>query len=549
MIVQAIRRFAGHDEGAIAPIYALALFGLVGMAGVGFDYARLMTLDTELQNAADQLAIAAATQLDEQTDSITRAESAARNYFASTTSDYSNITRISNIDDDSDGKAWFITNVSFQFWEDYDRASDAPQNLIADKSDGSDAHVVEVTVAKRGVQFALTPIVGAIAGNAGAVAMASMESAYCKVPPMMVCVPNPQYGAYNPVTDTVNNRGEGARLHMLPNADSDDLMPSGLFGFLDFPYPGPGGNPNTTLGWNVLNPGCTGENVEAEPGARDSEDEALNTRFDLYRGSAPACDTSTGNFCPSKNTTKDMLVQASTTNNTTAADAAAAYAVMTNADCPNPNTVGKNDWLRHEDIVASGVDVTNLRNPGYPRDTCHLAGGSCAGSTFGDGVWNIANYMATAHPDLGGSYPAGLSSSSSRYDVYKWEATDANADGVPDNLPTKLKSGYTLETTGGGNMRARFYCAYPRPRNPANGIAPPATLRDRRILSVAAVNCSGVKANSEITILRYIDMFLVRPSKQGGDKEFYVEVIGEDPNQLANNSFQYYAKKKAVLIR
>ena len=60
--------FFRTDQAAIAPLYALALFALVGMAGIGFDYARLVSMDTELQNAADQAALAAATQLDRQAD-------------------------------------------------------------------------------------------------------------------------------------------------------------------------------------------------------------------------------------------------------------------------------------------------------------------------------------------------------------------------------------------------------------------------------------------------------------------------------------------------
>ena len=63
-----------HDEGAaIAPLYAMALLGLITAAGVGMDYGRMMAMDSELQNAADQAALAAATQLDGGDDAMTRA--------------------------------------------------------------------------------------------------------------------------------------------------------------------------------------------------------------------------------------------------------------------------------------------------------------------------------------------------------------------------------------------------------------------------------------------------------------------------------------------
>src|SRR5690242_17735129 len=63
-------------DGAIAPMAALALVGLIAAGGIAFDYARLATMDTELQQAADQAALAAATQLDRADDSQTRASTA-----------------------------------------------------------------------------------------------------------------------------------------------------------------------------------------------------------------------------------------------------------------------------------------------------------------------------------------------------------------------------------------------------------------------------------------------------------------------------------------
>ena len=54
----------------------LSLFALIGAGGIAFDYARLAALDTELQKAADQAALAAATQLDRADGSRDRARDA-----------------------------------------------------------------------------------------------------------------------------------------------------------------------------------------------------------------------------------------------------------------------------------------------------------------------------------------------------------------------------------------------------------------------------------------------------------------------------------------
>src|SRR3546814_1587231 len=63
--------------GAVAPTVALSLFGLIAVGGIAFDYARMASLDSELQNAADQAALAAATQLDGKTGACSRAANAA----------------------------------------------------------------------------------------------------------------------------------------------------------------------------------------------------------------------------------------------------------------------------------------------------------------------------------------------------------------------------------------------------------------------------------------------------------------------------------------
>src|SRR5688500_4878478 len=78
-------RLWSDKRAAVAPTVALSLFALVGVGGIAFDYARLATLDTELQNAADQAALAAATQLDQQTDAIARATAAANGLLANQT--------------------------------------------------------------------------------------------------------------------------------------------------------------------------------------------------------------------------------------------------------------------------------------------------------------------------------------------------------------------------------------------------------------------------------------------------------------------------------
>ena len=82
---RAIARLAHDKRGAIAPTVALSLFALIAAGGLAFDYARLANLDTELQNAADQAALAAASQLDGQAGARARATAAASALLANVT--------------------------------------------------------------------------------------------------------------------------------------------------------------------------------------------------------------------------------------------------------------------------------------------------------------------------------------------------------------------------------------------------------------------------------------------------------------------------------
>lgn len=527
MLVTTGRKLARDEGGAIAPLYALALFGLIGMAGVGFDYARVMALDTELQNAADQAALAAATQLDGRSDSIIRAKQAVDDYFAKAGGSYVNITRLSTIDDDNDGNTRPIAKVSYAFWEDY--TNDAPDKPVAESAaDSSKAEVVQVTIANRSLQYALTPVVGAIVGTAGASAMATIESAFCKVPPLMMCVPNSGFGA-NDATGKSPDRGTGVMLHMLPNNKvagstdttdaEDEVLAPGLFGFLDFPYPKPAGaKTNESLGWEVTGSSCTGETVDSEPGVRSPEAGALSTRFDIDSN----CLTN-GSYCPAQNTTKNRVYRY-TTNKTLS---------NCTTDMIGQNVVagdakGKSDgWVRKED----DANLTSVPSRGYSRDSSHT-------NNIGNKNWDLAAYFATNYGSTVGTVTGNaLGTDATRYDVYKWELQN----------PTKLVPRMVKSVTDGKSNT--YYCAFPTPIGKNVGTTLPSSGKDRRVLSIAAVDCTGLHGRSPVDILRYIDVFLVEPPLTGtDDKEFYIEVIGES-TLPGGNTFQALAKRKAVLLR
>ena len=63
-------------DGAILPYVAIMLVVIFGLSALAVDASRLMTVQTQLQSAADALALAGAAELDRRPDSIVRAEAA-----------------------------------------------------------------------------------------------------------------------------------------------------------------------------------------------------------------------------------------------------------------------------------------------------------------------------------------------------------------------------------------------------------------------------------------------------------------------------------------
>src|SRR6516164_6332813 len=66
-------------DGVVLPYVAMTLVAVIGVAALALDGSRLMSVQSQLQNGADALALAGAAELDRRPDSIIRAESAIRN--------------------------------------------------------------------------------------------------------------------------------------------------------------------------------------------------------------------------------------------------------------------------------------------------------------------------------------------------------------------------------------------------------------------------------------------------------------------------------------
>jgi Flp pilus assembly pilin Flp len=511
--------FWRNENGATAALYALALPALVAVGGVGFDYARLAGMDSELQNAADQAALAGATQLDGKGGARTRAATAACTLVTNQTLLANDGAGLNVTSDDGAGGCTGIDQVLF--WRDKDRTNAATSD--------ADAHFVEVILEERTANYALTPVAGSFFGDIFAAAMAGLGSSICKVPPVFMCNPAESETTPGGDFDTAGLVGAGIRL-----LSGSPNFP-GNFGFLDTDL-GSGKGDNSTgslakaLGWDQVPGDCspTGK-AGLKPGQREVVFNAFNTRFDISQNGSNTC-PSGGNCSAAVNTRKDLVRknQCGTNGNSGWQEPPDAYR-------PDPAT-------RRPAVYPEVM--------GYPRDICHAVsfGGDCSylgigDSPIGDKTWDwdayfLVNYgwdAVTWHA-MTGLDPTDMDASNdpTRYKVYEWE---------------KRNPSHLADQNIGGDLKAQ---STPQCR-PVQAAGTP----DRRRISIAVVNCydqeENISGNKSVEILKWVDVFLVEPAYDRGDRtsgdQIYAEVIG--PTELAGggSSSQNVRRDVPYLVR
>jgi len=503
---RAAARLWRSDSGSVAPIVAVSLFALIGAAGIGFDYTRMAAMHTELQDAADHAALAAAGQLDGKTNARSRATSAAQSLIA-------NLALFSNDPNDTNGRAVTATGTNAVLFY-----QDKAKTTLADSD--ANANFVLITVDGKQAYYALTPVVSAF--NSGAIvakAFAGVASGICKVPPVMICNPAESSTNTDEMADFSAAAGTGLRL-ITGNADAP-----GNFGWLDTNF-GNGANALAeALGYNVPPGDCSPvTGVTTKPGMSASVLSALNTRFDIFDNGNSTCPSQDGGTCsPSANTRKDLVCDS---NNGTSCS----NDKWSESPRPyRPTTVGA--------LPSDGSGDPDLM--GYPRDLCHAvpAGTTGACTITGNGTWDRDAYFrvnygyANASAWMAGT---GLPATATRYAVYQWELANksvvvggsAHGIGVPQALSGK-NTGFGVPSTG------------------RTGLTPGASTPDRRRISVAVLNCNALSVKGKTTnipVAKWLDVFLVEPAfnRTGGSgsnkktytdqKEVYVEVIGQTIN-------------------
>lgn len=395
-----MRRFSSDtgQHGYVLVMLVLVLVVLLGIAALALDLGRLYVLRTEMQNAADAAALAAAAELNAQEGAMERATATGKGLIQSD-SHFASVNALLGEELDED-------EIRFEFYcsisgEDAHCSGDADPDdankiLVPTASDYGQAHFVRVTLNpeileeqsdRYGIDLFFLPILNVMGVdtlnfvNLTASALAGRHFYMCRYPPVMLCDPLEGAGGMK------ENVEPGQQILL----KSGTTWAPGMFAFLDldlFPGGGAGDAMHALADENSIP--CTDPRVRAEPGGMTNKTAAgVNTRFDEYRFGLTA-----GEYPPAPNITS--------------------YGGYNDNPQSGPGDDGKSRWRDEnlQDLDAVGSD---------PIDR------------IGNGEWDRADYFATyhsAHLPWPATWP-----SMSRKQVYDWEIANGYIPVEPGHAP------------------------------------------------------------------------------------------------------------------
>jgi Flp pilus assembly protein TadG len=471
----AIRRFAGDERGTIAILWAMMLVAVLGFVALIFDIGRMGVLQSDLQSFADNVALAAAGELDGRADAIDRADAAA-----------ADLIRERSIFADN---ALAEDQVAFEvFYHATLPASDlTPMGTPLDRAAATTparAAFAEVTVTPRRITLQFASALAGLLGQQGlvqpfvratAVAGRSMEA--CDISPLMFCLPNADYG--RTPSAVIGN------MIRLRSGGNGALWGPGNFGFVDISNAdtggicaGQGNIERCQMAAEITISQCYSQRgVDLETGQRNGLRNHINVRFDRY--TSPL------------------------SNNEPIYPAA-------------PNVVTGDPRTNPELCTANPNPPPGTRPESLPRDRC-FATGTCSPPRVGNGDFDMTTYMAVNHG--GGAHleaynsvvPPGLSNT--RYATYLREIAYSR-DAAANPAGGALNPPATLSENG-------------LPRCTPHVSTNP----ERRVVIAAGIDCAANNirgAQRNVPVERYFRLFMTEPvgGAGGNDVDIWAEVIG-----------------------
>lgn len=276
------------QRGAVALVFGLTLVVLIGFAGLAIDLGRFFVIKSELQNAVDACALAAASQLrpgQNDSEALTRAVAYGRVFSTGGTGNINDIKNRANFQSavvDIQASQITFSNENSDDEDDWRDSSNANYNT---------AQYAKCSYPLTGLPIffmrVLNPALGTQTVSAMAVATLAPSSSTCAIP-VGVCK--------KPGGTITNNFGFAEGEWVL--GKTTQPYGTGNFGWIDFSPPGGGASELADLltgsGQCALN---TGDRV-GEQGNKAGLAIAWNSRFGWYRGGGgqPSASTAPPDF-------------------------------------------------------------------------------------------------------------------------------------------------------------------------------------------------------------------------------------------------------------
>jgi Flp pilus assembly protein TadG len=467
---QSARAFWDDTSGVILPYVTIMLVVIVGLSVLALDGARLMSLQTQLQNGADALALAGAAELDRLPDSETRARTAIERLLTNSTL-FGSTNRT-------------IAVSKIQFYSRLPASDTSPMSAGTLATRPGNARFVLVTVRPVTLPTILPAAFFGAANTitAAASAVAGFDQVVCGVTPIYVCNPYETPGmTYDQATEALQhaaaNPPDQGRLIRLRQYGGNAPYAAADYGFLNSPTLG-SDEVSLIHSIAVVRPAACflQRGVNFRPGLVQSVREGLNVRFDIYEGSM-SDKYNDSNYRPAQNVRKGYVVASGDANQN-------ACATRRGANWP----------------IGSPPDQVT----GLPLDRTWPYFGS-----MGEGNWDFNTYWQVNHGGNSGPSamldggPAGNTDVPSRYRVYRYEIEQGHVGDVSLGGESGAPACYS-----GGDLSA---------------------VPDRRILHAAVINCHNVDSadepHSNVPVAAFGKFFLILPLARA-QTDLYVEMVG-----------------------
>jgi Putative Flp pilus-assembly TadE/G-like len=468
-----VRKLWTDRNGAVLPYVALMLVAIIGLSALAIDGARLMSVQSQLQNAADALALAGAAELDRRPDSIIRARAAISGLIEN---------RVAGAGFDRDVA---VASIDFlQSLPPKDNLAITSANLT---DDPTFAAYVEVTVKPIHMQslFPISLAVGRRTVGVNAQAVAGYDEVVCRATPLYVCNPfeKPGMTYYQATQALVAADHDPAKkrelIRLAGNQSSNGVYGPGSVGYIapDTGFlpvsacgPAAGSGVPQALAASTVNACFRLSAVNIMASDDQPAMDGLNTRFDIYAHGFNACRM----YPPDQNARKG-------------------FTTLGNVNWCNATPASPNWPLPAAAATALPVDQNMVGRNGTFNPNIAI----------GNGTWNCAAYWSVAHAVGPGSRspPPGCTAAAttSRYDVYNYEAS------------------FPYDRSLGAETGAPQCNPPGRP--------------NRRVVTAAIINCGSVPVpiHSEaqgVPVAAFGHFFLVLPANSLANGNIYGEFIG-----------------------